>query len=66
MDLFARQSGLRRRENRFRGDTADAAKNGFDWPAVFCVGEENFAGALCFGPIVPALEQREMALPNGG
>src|SRR3984957_1428645 len=66
MDLFAGQSGLRGRKNRFRGDAADATKNGFDGPVIFGVGEENFAGAFCFRPVVPALEQREMALANGG
>ena len=50
----------------FRRDAADAAKNGFDGPTIFGIGKENFAGALCFRPVVPALEQREMTLANGG
>src|SRR3984957_20214053 len=66
MDLFEQQSGLRRRKNRLCGHATNAAKNGFDGPMVFRIGEENFAGAFCFRPVVPALEQREMALAGGG
>src|ERR1700722_16688100 len=66
MDLFARQSGLRRRKNRLCGDAANAAKNGFDGPVIFGVREENLASALCFRAVVPALEKSKMALANCG
>ena len=47
------------------GDTANAAQDGFERPAVFAVGEEDFAGAARLRAVVPALEQREMALADG-
>ena len=47
-------------------DAAHAAQNGFDGPAIFRVGEEDFACAARFRAVVPALEQRKMALADGG
>ena len=45
---------------------ADAAQDGFEGPAAVDVGEEDFARAASFGAVVPALEQSEMGMAEGG
>ena len=47
-------------------DAADAAEDGLDGPAVIGVREEDFAGTAGLGAVVPALEEGEMALADGG
>jgi len=42
-----------------------AAQHGLDGPVVFGVGEEDFADAADFRPVVPAFEQGQMALAKG-
>ena len=55
--------GLRQ---RLCGHPSHAAQDGFDGPVALGVGEEDFARAADLGAVVPALEESEMALADGG
>jgi hypothetical protein len=50
---------------RFGSYATDTAEDRLERPAVFCVWEEDFAGAAGFRAVIPAFEQRKMALAEG-
>src|ERR1039458_4973090 len=50
---------------RLCSHASNAAQDGFDRPAVFSIGIENFSAAAGLGAIVPAFEQGQVTLAEG-
>jgi hypothetical protein len=53
-----------RRRHLLCGHAPSCSQKGSQGPMAFCVPEDDFAFALYFGAIIPALEQREMTLAD--
>jgi hypothetical protein len=59
------QFALSARNEHFGGHPSDATHNRLSWPMAIRIREEDFARAPRFGPIIPSVEQSQIALALG-